>query len=217
MNSLRALNAVHDMNGACHEHPNLFVTSQGRVGFVTGDVRTIDQGQYDPKVYIAISPLMAYIGENFSIWRCPSDPSHAANGQPRVRSISMSHIFSNGGFLPTMGFNGYRTYGKFSEIKNPTKTWVLIDEHPDGLNDGDFCNEMTIVGATTAFIVDTPASFHAGAGGLSFADGHSEIHKWKGNDTRAPVTGNYITKRYTSEAASVSDQVWLSENTTVKR
>ena len=27
-------------------------------------------------------------------------------------------------------------------------------------------------------IVDYPASYHNGAGGLSFADGHSEIKKW---------------------------------------
>ena len=117
MNSLRALNAVHDMNGACHEHPNLFVTSQGRVGFVTGDVRTTDQGQYDPKVYIAISPLMAYIGENFSIWRCPSDPSHAANGQPRVRSISMSHIFSNGGFAKAIAGATSRALAADSDVQ----------------------------------------------------------------------------------------------------
>ena len=26
---------------------------------------------------------------------------------------------------------------------------------------------------------DWPATFHAGSGGISFADGHSEIHRWK--------------------------------------
>jgi prepilin-type processing-associated H-X9-DG protein len=76
---------------------------------------------------------------------------------------------------------------------------------------------MTLAGASTGFIVDTPASFHGGAGGLSFADGHSEIHKWKGNDTRIGVSKNYVTKRYTKEAASIGDLVWLSDNTTVKR
>jgi len=201
-------------------NPSDFVTAQRRVGFVTGDVRTADQGQYDPEVYLGISPLIPYTGKNFNIWRCPSDPIlvDSPNGKvPRVRSLSMSHVFSDGGFLPRVGINGYRTYGKSTEIAVVSKTFVLIDEHPDGLNDGDFCNQMTVAGSTTGYIVDTPASFHGGAGGMSFADGHAEIHKWKGNDMKPPVTGAYMTKRYTTEAASINDLVWLSDNTTVKR
>jgi len=31
----------------------------------------------------------------------------------------------------------------------------------------------------TTYIVDYPASYHNGAGGVAFADGHSEIHRWR--------------------------------------
>jgi hypothetical protein len=34
---------------------------------------------------------------------------------------------------------------------------------------------------------DTPASYHNGAGGISFADRLSEIHKWRGTATEIPV------------------------------
>jgi prepilin-type processing-associated H-X9-DG protein len=34
---------------------------------------------------------------------------------------------------------------------------------------------------------DLPASYHNGAGGISFADGHAEMHKWIDITTKAPV------------------------------
>jgi len=63
----------------------------------------------------------------------------------------------------------------------PADTWVYVDEHPDSINDAGlfspYVNEW----------VDLPASFHNGAGGFAFADGHSEIHKWKVSTTKHPV------------------------------
>ena len=50
----------------------------------------------------------------------------------------------------------------------------MIDEHPDSINDGYFINNPS----GTAW-QDIPASYHNGACGFSFADGHSEIKKWK--------------------------------------
>ena len=35
--------------------------------------------------------------------------------------------------------------------------------------------------------IDLPASYHNGAGGFAFADGHSEIHNWKVSTTKQPV------------------------------
>jgi prepilin-type processing-associated H-X9-DG protein len=55
---------------------------------------------------------------------------------------------------------------------NPSMKWVFIDELPDRLNDGSWYMNNKLEWT------DYPASYHGGAGGLSFADGHSEIHKW---------------------------------------
>jgi len=63
-------------------------------------------------------------------------------------------------------------------------------------------------------MIDVPASYHNGAGGLSFADGHAEIHKWMDPRTRQPITCIFMSgsvqacpgnrdMRYLSEHASI--------------
>ena len=192
------------------------VTLQGRVAFVTGDFRQPpEESTWDPQQDIARSPLRPYTGNNFTLWQCPSDSItvDSPNGRVRrVRSISMSQVFEDGGFLPAA--KGYRTYSKWPNIVNPTRTWVLIDEHPDSINDAAFANEMVLPSAVNALIVDFPASYHGGASGISFADGHAEIHKWTGSKIRMPVTGNYKTKVPCGD--SLSDLRWLSDHTTVR-
>lgn len=65
-----------------------------------------------------------------------------------------------------------RAYRKQSDfILGASQTWVTIDENPASINDGWF------VHASQTSFVDYPASYHNSAGGLSFADGHSEIKK----------------------------------------
>lgn len=59
-------------------------------------------------------------------------------------------------------------------------TWVFMDEREDSMNDGEMIVGMFgYPGNPGAWkIVDCPASYHNQAGGLSFADGHSEIKRW---------------------------------------
>ena len=60
---------------------------------------------------------------------------------------------------------------------------------------------------------DIPGSLHGGACGFSFADGHSEIHKWHDKRTQPPV------KRAGYNAGSQSnnqDVGWLWNHTTQK-
>ena len=71
-----------------------------------------------------------------------------------------------------------------TELKfpGPADTWVYVDEHPDSIN---------AAGLFSPYVtewVDLPASYHNGAGGFAFADGHSEIHPWKVSSTKQPVT-----------------------------
>jgi prepilin-type N-terminal cleavage/methylation domain-containing protein/prepilin-type processing-associated H-X9-DG protein len=70
-------------------------------------------------------------------------------------------------------YNWIKLAGDF-RFPSPAETWVFLDEHPDSINDPGFYNPDTATELT-----DTPATYHNGAGGFSFADGHSEIHKWR--------------------------------------
>jgi prepilin-type processing-associated H-X9-DG protein len=157
---------------------------------------------------------MPYIGNNFAIWRCPADRTTVINAfvgrrVPRVCSNSMSQVFGSGGWLPTPT---YQAYGKLGAIRIPTKTWVLVDEHPDSINDGAFAVQMA-TSAASAMIIDVPASFHGGACGFSFADGHSEIHKWRGSRLLLMKPFPYNMPA----GDSGNDMLWLSDVTTVPK
>jgi len=168
---------------------------------------------------ITNGPLYKYAGNSLTIYKCPAD--RAANGKlprakytPRIRSISMSQVFDFGGWLPPEKF---RVYEKESDIVSPTKTWVFIDEHPDSINDAACAVQMALPEATTAQIIDFPASYHNGAAGLSFADGHSEVHRWVGSKIRAAATYTGTMPLNVPAGDSINDVKWWSDNTTVKR
>jgi prepilin-type N-terminal cleavage/methylation domain-containing protein/prepilin-type processing-associated H-X9-DG protein len=74
--------------------------------------------------------------------------------------------------------NPWMTYGKTTDFNRPgpSSTFVFVDEEPASLNDGGF---GTSASPTVRRWVDFPATFHGGACGFAFADGHSEVHKWK--------------------------------------
>jgi prepilin-type N-terminal cleavage/methylation domain-containing protein/prepilin-type processing-associated H-X9-DG protein len=173
---------------------------------------------WDPLLTIDKSPLRKYTANNHQIWRCPSDIGmvRGVGGKkvPRVRSQSMSQVFDFGAWLPA---DKYKTYSRLSNIDVPTKTWVMMDEHPDSINDAAFGVTMAEPNATTGQIVDYPAAYHNGAAGLSFADGHSEIRKWKGSAIKPRVTYGRIGLTTKPAGDSLNDIKWLSENTTVRR
>jgi len=83
------------------------------------------------------------------------------------------------------------------------------------MNDGEFVVGMTGYPDKPASwkIVDFPASYHNGACGLSFVDGHSEIKKWQDARTKT------VLKRGTEMALNVAspnnpDGLWMMERST---
>jgi prepilin-type processing-associated H-X9-DG protein len=62
--------------------------------------------------------------------------------------------------------------------------------------------------------IDIPASFHGGAAGFSFADGHSEIHKWRIGSTLWPVKN--IVLQTVQAGSDPTDLTWLRQHATCK-
>ena len=164
----------------------------------------------------------AYILKDIGVYRCPADKSTvpiAGKKYPRVRSMRMSQTFGLGDWLDPAGFGvnvsskKYRVFYKRSEIVSPgpSQCWVLLDEHPDSLNAGGFAN-MMVESPAAARIIDFPASYHNGAAGISFADGHAEIHKWIDSRTKPRPTydGNLGLN---VASANNQDMIWLSDRT----
>jgi prepilin-type processing-associated H-X9-DG protein len=107
--------------------------------------------------------------------------------------------------------NTYFVAYKMNQVINPgpARAWLLVDEHPDSINDGCFFNDPTT--ATNSFAwTDLPASYHNGACGFAFADGHSEIKKWMENATKQRV--QFIDFAGLNCAGS-QDYAWLRERT----
>jgi prepilin-type N-terminal cleavage/methylation domain-containing protein/prepilin-type processing-associated H-X9-DG protein len=167
--------------------------------------------------------IYVYTGNSPGIYKCPADvvtvkpTSGPYRGMtiPRARSLSMnSWMGMNQGEWTWFGGPEFRKYIKFGDLVDPgpAMTWVLVDEHPDSMNDGFFCIDMNgYPNLARATLPDVPASFHNNAGGLSFADGHSEIKKWLDPRTRPPVKKRDLPN--ISHANNV-DVGWLWERTT---
>ena len=128
----------------------------------------------------------------------------------------MSQTFGNGSWLPAPA---WRTYNKLATIALPSKTWVVLDEHPDSLNDAAFAVQCQ--GAdkqATAMIIDFPASYHGGACGFSFSDGHSEIHKWRGSKIQPPARYmNFVLSLVVPAGDSWLDVNWMADNSSVPK
>jgi prepilin-type processing-associated H-X9-DG protein len=95
-------------------------------------------------------------------------------------------------------------FRKLTDFRHPANTFVLMDEHPDSLNDGLFAN-----GRDTDGWVDVPASYHNGAAGFSFADGHSEIHRWQYRSTKQPSKPHVLVFPFPIPPGERGDKQWL--------
>jgi prepilin-type processing-associated H-X9-DG protein len=78
------------------------------------------------------------------------------------------------------GGGEFQTYLKSSQILHPESLLVCIDEDQNTINDGFFANVAVASLASAVQLNDTPATYHGGSSGMSFADGHAELHKWLG-------------------------------------
>jgi prepilin-type N-terminal cleavage/methylation domain len=144
-------------------------------------------------------PYGAYLGSYIKTpvaFKCPADRSTTmifGAKKPRVRSLSMNNFVgapSRSDTLPTtnpfnnpQGSSTYPPYQKTSSIRSASLTFVFLDEREDSINDGSFFTDVDRPGN----LIDIPASYHGGSGGFSFADGHSEIHKWFSGWIKQPI------------------------------
>ncbi len=170
--------------------------------------------------WVANGVLGRYTAAAIGAYKCPADnylsPAQAAAGFPRRnRSLAMNSIFGrfSMGDDPTArglnwGFPQYIQYLKQAQVRRPGKTWLFIDEHPDSINDGYFINNPDV-----NHWQDLPSCYHNGACGFSFADGHSEIKKWRSNASKytAVLYGYPTTKPF--DAVGYADFRWYLERT----
>jgi prepilin-type N-terminal cleavage/methylation domain-containing protein/prepilin-type processing-associated H-X9-DG protein len=144
---------------------------------------------------------------NASVYKCPAD-KQGVRGFPTCRSMSMNCWMNPIDSWNTVGGNHpgkVKEFRKQADINNPgpSMAFVFIDENPWGIDDGFFvCDPVKPVW------INIPASYHNGAGGLSFADGHAEIKKWKDG---AVLNCNATPPLGVQQDATTGNLQWLQE------
>ncbi len=162
-------------------------------------------------IYFDISPLAKYGGNNHKLWKCPEDRTK------HVRSMSMNYMVGgNGETAPDYygmwtDAKRFRLFRKFTAITLPSTTWVLLDERPNLINDAFFVVDLGNYDNPRAMsIIDHPGIQHGNSCSFSFADGHSEIKRWR--------DGPFLTRNPTGRvpAPNSADLRWLLDRTSQK-
>ena len=133
----------------------------------------------------------------------PSD-----GGQPRLRSYSMNGQM--GAVYMVMGNDNEDhpalQYSKDSDITHPAPSdaFVFCDETMYSINDG-----YLEVDTHEGNFPDVPGSYHDNGVGISYADGHAEMHKWQ---TRALLNAMGHSPQVPGGTGNV-DWIWFSHHT----
>lgn len=165
--------------------------------------------------------LGTYTAKAARIYWCPADIYLSNQQRPkgwahRVRSVAMNGAIGDGKKYD-FGFNPTFWWARKSSDLNapgPSESWVFSDEHPDSIDDGTLYINAGATNGTGQF-TELPSSLHNGACGVSFADGHAEVHKWKdAQNTVKPVI--YEQRAGYNQRVDVTtspDLTWLAQRT----
>jgi len=188
------------------------------------DFSPANRQNWDPTLDLMKRPLWPYTGRNAAIYKCPSDQSYViVNGvsKPRIRSMSMNVYL--GGFATTDGgwlfAAPYRMFLKTTDLSapGPAKTFVFLDQRWDQINWGSFVTDMTGHPNSPAQyeVLDLPNLVHDSGCGLSFADGHTELHRWLDPRTTPPLFS--ISDVATLSSPNNPDVAWLQAHATAPK
>jgi prepilin-type N-terminal cleavage/methylation domain-containing protein len=153
-----------------------------------------------------------------AVYKCPADRRSAISATSTANPLSVRSMSMNGWMNPIQTWNTTRPHAgakgkdfrKQSDILRAAMTFTFIDENPFSINDGWFICDPTLTGAAKTWI-DRPASYHNSAGGLTFADGHSEIKRWRDRNMITD-TGSADVKPATPDPGDLD---WLMERSTI--
>jgi prepilin-type N-terminal cleavage/methylation domain-containing protein/prepilin-type processing-associated H-X9-DG protein len=168
-------------------------------------------------LYLTTSLLAPYLGSSIAVWKCPGDKStskHGGRSYPRVRSYSMNNYCNmtgdNTGLFIT---SPYKVFRKTTDVALPSRTFVLIDERAESLNNGSFTLQwFGLEDPKQATFINYMATYHNRGGVLSFADGHAETKQWKD-----PRTWGNIDVKNGIASPNNQDLVWVNERATVRK
>ena len=153
--------------------------------------------------------------QSLAIYKCPSDRStsrHGGKPLPRIRSVALNQKMNSPEswlYAPDDRFVNFR---RQSQIFSPSTTFTFVDEREDSIDDGAFGVNLIDAGNRSQ-MVNWPASYHNGSGGVTFADGHAEVHKWR--DPRTTIALGKVQLASNINSPNNADVAWLQERCSV--
>jgi prepilin-type N-terminal cleavage/methylation domain-containing protein/prepilin-type processing-associated H-X9-DG protein len=207
-------NGVLPLNGRYQDQPTSFTdtTSQFALQWCPGreDGPAVGNSGSSPNSdvrFIEMGVIYPFV-KTPNVYKCPADnttiPGAPGGPQPKTRSMSL-----NGWLNPTLPYaTGFAVFKKDTDlgVMGAVNVFQFVDENPYSINDGYFVNTP---GSTDWN--DFPASYHNGAGGMSFCDGHGTIKKWSDPAVLNKKTPSSIT------TSTGPDLAWLLALTSIAR
>jgi prepilin-type N-terminal cleavage/methylation domain-containing protein/prepilin-type processing-associated H-X9-DG protein len=172
------------------------------------------------------SLLGSYLGRSSKVMACPaanyvSGAQAGVGWSQRSHSVVMDAAVGNGDKydITQFGWTAPFFFAKKStdfHTPGPSDCWLFMDEHPDALDDNIFYTPVP-TDSLTKFI-ELPGSQHGGACGITFADGHSTVYKWKGSVAARPNVDTTLGSSHTgyqqvSCSANDVDNIYLAQHT----
>ena len=180
-----------------------------------GDLLSVQMtaGQYYTN-WLMAGLLYPYI-QNVNVYKCPADhsqvPYKAAFGKPADRTYSMNCWMGPLDMWSGTSW-GYTEYKKSTSIVIPgaASTWVFIEENPASIDDAYFAVDPV----STTLWYNSPAVLHGNSSVLSFADGHSETHKWTDQNMMNDVNPQNPPGCNVPASPNTPDLAWLIQAST---
>jgi prepilin-type N-terminal cleavage/methylation domain-containing protein/prepilin-type processing-associated H-X9-DG protein len=184
--------------------------------------------------YLQTNLLGAYCAGQYKIYTSPGDtflsPVQKVIGfgkiaNHRARSVAMNAAVGGDGLNhpADTGKPGYKApsslgalnpffvAARMNQLIHPSQSWVFINEDPDSIDDGIFYIDPKAANGTQK-LYEIPSTYLGGACGISFADGHAEVHHWvttafnhKVGYSQYPTSGLTLTQN--------ADLTWLAQRT----
>jgi prepilin-type processing-associated H-X9-DG protein len=173
--------------------------------------------------FITNSPTYPYLNSR-EVFHCPADLA-GLEYQGRIvlrnRSYSMNAFMGDTQRRWTKSHaDVYRTVRKLSDLTTPgpTAIYILLDEHENSINDSHFFPFNNLRTYDPRWL-DAPSGRHGDAAGMTFADGHSAIHKWSSDLSRVKRQGGVVVPnniRFLPNATE-GDHAWFRDHIAPRR
>ena len=218
-----------DNNDSLVLNADASATVNGTPSWVSDTMNWTINQQNTNVAYLTTNQLGPYCSGQYKIYTSPGDnyvsPLQRAVGySQRVRSVAMDAAVggpaaggSGTGSKPPSSLSSLSPFFcavKMSQLiqPGPSRSWVFINEHPDSIDDGIFYDDPRASNGNGT-LIELPSAYLGGGCGISFADGHAEVHQWQTGAFIVPVRYTRYPPNPGIAYTQNADLAWLAQHT----